>query len=1007
MFLCSSCDKSYRTQRGLNQHRAKSMSCKTSQSVADEHLSKVNEQKIVNTEPVEQILPVVEENEKVLYTWGKYRDVEFEENVCFAYEQIVYWKRNLFMLPTGKAGRLFIDEITKLIRAWVEESPLKRISMKAIMIMPSLLLQKPSKTSKSKDHLKALERRMESWQAGDLLDLLQEIITIQRSLKSSTNNKNISKISEKFAIEMQKGNINGALKLLTNNMQNGILPLNDKTIAALRMKHPDALPADPAIILPDEIPAVHPIRYESINTEEIRKAALKTKGGSGPSGMDAEGWRRILTSKSFGDSSSDLCKAIAYFTRKLCSERAPSESIEALLACRLIPLDKNPGIRPIGVGEILRRIIGKTVVAATKSDIVSSVGSLQVCAGHDAGCEALVHAMRSIYEDEETEAVLLIDAANAFNSVNREAFLKNVNVICPSIATFVQNCYSSPSQMFVIGGVELSSKEGTTQGDPIAMAIYAIAVIPLLLMVLEITESRASERTRAAAFADDFTASGTIAGIKYWWDQLCKIGPKFGYFPEATKSWLIVKPCLKSKAIKSFVNSGVNITTDGKRHLGAALGTNDYKNEYLSDIVDEWIEEIKVLSEIAKSKPQPAYSCFISGFRHKVTYFMRTIPGAESQLKRLDEIILTHFIPAITDGIICNEEERKLLSLPPKFGGLSIPLFSKVAQHEFENSFKLTKNLRTKIVQQSRQYEIGDEEQTIKKEIHHERLTKHKELLQSLRKNMAPDSLRRNDLNIEPGASLWLSSLPLKDEGYCLNKQTFWDLIRLRYGWQLKRTPENCECGARFNLQHALSCVKGGFISIRHNRIRDITANLLKEVCRDVRIEPHLQPLTGEAFKENTANLSDEARCDVSARGFWVAGQVAFFDMRIFNPTATRYSNQSLAKSYEVNEKEKKKAYGERIFQIEHGSFTPIVMSATGGMARESKKFFSRLAAMIADKRKQSISLISSWIRRKLAFALIHSISMDLRGSRSVSSLVVSICDDAKSSEKRSKIGDD
>ena len=90
MFLCSSCDKSYRTQRGLNQHRAKSMSCKTSQSVDDDHLSKVNEQQIVNTEPIEQVIPVVEENEKVLYTWGKYRDIDFEENVSFAYEQIVY-----------------------------------------------------------------------------------------------------------------------------------------------------------------------------------------------------------------------------------------------------------------------------------------------------------------------------------------------------------------------------------------------------------------------------------------------------------------------------------------------------------------------------------------------------------------------------------------------------------------------------------------------------------------------------------------------------------------------------------------------------------------------------------------------------------------------------------------------------------------------------------------------------------------------------------------------------
>ena len=71
------------------------------------------------------------------------------------------------------------------------------------------------------------------------------------------------------------------------------------------------------------------------------------------------------------------------------------------------------------------------------------------------------------------------------------------------------------------------------------MAIYANAVIPLLLMMFEITGSRKNEGTKNAAFADDFTASGTIdkgiIGIKYWWDQLCKIGLKSGYFSEATK----------------------------------------------------------------------------------------------------------------------------------------------------------------------------------------------------------------------------------------------------------------------------------------------------------------------------------------------------------------------------------------------------------------------------------------------------------------------------------------
>ena len=86
--------------------------------------------------------------------------------------------------------------------------------------------------------------------------------------------------------------------------------------------------------------------------------------------------------------------------------------------------------------------------------------------------------MHTIFEEERTEAVLLIDASNAFNSVNRNVFLHNVTVVCPAISTDVRNCYSIPSRLFVIGGFEIKSCEGTTQGDPIAMAVYAIAIIP-------------------------------------------------------------------------------------------------------------------------------------------------------------------------------------------------------------------------------------------------------------------------------------------------------------------------------------------------------------------------------------------------------------------------------------------------------------------------------------------------------------------------------------------------
>ena len=118
-------------------------------------------------------------------------------------------------------------------------------------------------------------------------------------------------------------------------------------------------------------------------------------------------------------------------------------------------------------------------------------------------------------------------------------------------------------------------------------------------------------------------------------------------------------------------------------------------------------------------------------------------------------------------------------------------------------------------------------------------------------------------------------------------------------------------------------------MSLHHNQVRNITASLLKEFCHDACIEPRLQKLTGESLNERVANTTDEARLDISARGFWTTGQLAFFDVRVFNPIAKRYVDQELSRTYVMNEKEKKKMYNERVMQIEHGSFTPLVMSAT------------------------------------------------------------------------------
>ena len=170
--------------------------------------------------------------------------------------------------------------------------------------------------------------------------------------------------------------------------------------------------------------------YQEINGELVREAALRTKGSGGPSGVDANGFKRILACKSFKRSSVNLCESIATLTRRLCTEFVDPLTIEPIVASRLIPLDKGNGeVRPIGVGEVIRRIIGKCVTKVAKQDVINASGAMQVCAGQKSGGEAAIHAMRNIFEADETDAALLVDASNAFNSLNRAAALNNIRVL--------------------------------------------------------------------------------------------------------------------------------------------------------------------------------------------------------------------------------------------------------------------------------------------------------------------------------------------------------------------------------------------------------------------------------------------------------------------------------------------------------------------------------------------------------------------------------------------------
>ena len=182
---------------------------------------------------------------------------------------------------------------------------------------------------------------------------------------------------------------------------------------------------------------------------------------------------------SFKSASNDLCHSLTLLARRLCASFEDPKGLSSLLACRLIALDKCPGVRPIGICETARRIISKAVLSVAKVDLQEAAGSLQLCAGQIAGIEAAVHEMKEAFLNDDNDAVLLVDASNAFTALNREAALHNIQHLCPVLSTILINFCREATELFV-DGIVLHSEEGTTQGDPLAMPMYALATIPLI-----------------------------------------------------------------------------------------------------------------------------------------------------------------------------------------------------------------------------------------------------------------------------------------------------------------------------------------------------------------------------------------------------------------------------------------------------------------------------------------------------------------------------------------------
>ena len=226
-----------------------------------------------------------------MFSWGDAVGSAFSSAVKAAYSEVVHWKRNIFMVPSGAQGEKFTNELSRLFRAYAEASALESVALYAAMAMPALLLQKPHKSSRTHDHIACLERRLRLWDAGDIHSLLQEGRCIQQRLprrQPSHHSKDDSDLTRRFTNLMQVGKTKDAVRLLSDKEKGGLLHLNDpvdlqdhgrRTVRDILVgKHPPAQPVHADALIHEEDLGTteniqtHPVLFDRIDAAEIHSA---------------------------------------------------------------------------------------------------------------------------------------------------------------------------------------------------------------------------------------------------------------------------------------------------------------------------------------------------------------------------------------------------------------------------------------------------------------------------------------------------------------------------------------------------------------------------------------------------------------------------------------------------------------------------------------------------------------------------------------------------------------